>query len=329
MKGGDRVKSLDVAKGIGIVLVVVGHIHSQFHIDLQPAYRVITLFHVPLFFFISGIFYNEMTPLGSFVRKKFVRLFIPYLFINVVFWGAEAIFERLPFVQFNWHQLLLAVFGLEPVHNSLAGPSWFILVLFRICVMYKVIQIVTFNKKWIIALISVAFATVGFLSSADSLLIRQTFVALPYLCFGHIVGPLLKRENGTTHMALKLLSLVVAMLALAILSKNQNTDMAVNIYGNIPVFITGSIMGTIAVIILSQMIEAHSASFTHFLSFVGQNTMTILLWHMFFMKIVFTVFRNAIQNDIVISTVAVILSLILSCYLSQLYSIAKKRLWSR
>lgn len=323
----DRVKSIDVAKGIGIVLVVAGHIHSQFHIDLQPAYNIITLFHVPLFFFISGIFYNESTPFTTFVIKKIPRLFIPYLFVNILFWGADAMYERLPLAQLDWHHLLFAICGLEPVRNSLAGPSWFILVLFRICIIYKAIQIVTGNRKCIMALISLIFATVGFAISYDHFLIRQTLIALPYLCLGHIAGPVIKQN--ALHGIGKVVTLSVSVLLLAILSKNQYTDMSVNMYGHIPNFIIGSVIGTVAIIIFSQIIDASSSSVTRFCSFIGQNTLTILLWHMLFMKLILAVLGEIISSNMVVSIIAVVLAIFLSCLLGQLYSFAKQRVWSR
>lgn len=42
----------DIVKGIGIILVVVGHLYWDFT-------RYIYLFHLPLFFFVSGYLYNE------------------------------------------------------------------------------------------------------------------------------------------------------------------------------------------------------------------------------------------------------------------------------
>ena len=42
----------NIVKGIGIILVVVGHLYWDFT-------QFIYLFHLPLFFFVSGYLYNE------------------------------------------------------------------------------------------------------------------------------------------------------------------------------------------------------------------------------------------------------------------------------
>lgn len=50
-----------IVKGIGIILMVIGHASSPFH-------DFIYLFHMPLFFMISGFFFN---PEKIFKKKHF------------------------------------------------------------------------------------------------------------------------------------------------------------------------------------------------------------------------------------------------------------------
>lgn len=47
-----RNKTIDVARGIAILLVILGH--SFYTLD-EPLNKVILAFHMPLFFFISGL----------------------------------------------------------------------------------------------------------------------------------------------------------------------------------------------------------------------------------------------------------------------------------
>lgn len=53
----ERETYIDIAKGIGIILVVIGHLHGINHIIHDFFY----LFHMPLFFIISGYLYNHKT----------------------------------------------------------------------------------------------------------------------------------------------------------------------------------------------------------------------------------------------------------------------------
>ena len=50
--GEDRVVLYDIIKGIGIMLMVLGHTCGQ------PLYNWIYSFHMPLFFIVSGLFFS-------------------------------------------------------------------------------------------------------------------------------------------------------------------------------------------------------------------------------------------------------------------------------
>jgi fucose 4-O-acetylase-like acetyltransferase len=64
-------ESIAEIKGVAILLVVLGHLTSP----LGPA---IFSFHIPLFFFLGGIFIKAEHGLPAFLRKNFIRLMLPY-----------------------------------------------------------------------------------------------------------------------------------------------------------------------------------------------------------------------------------------------------------
>lgn len=51
----ERDKSIDIARGLAIILVVVGHSGIN-----QYFWNLIYFFHMPLFFFISGCFFRPL-----------------------------------------------------------------------------------------------------------------------------------------------------------------------------------------------------------------------------------------------------------------------------
>jgi acyltransferase len=71
----ERLNTYDIAKGIGIILVVLGH--TATHIGLE---KVIYQFHMPLFFILSGIFFkeNDVQFPQAFIINKVRRLYVPY-----------------------------------------------------------------------------------------------------------------------------------------------------------------------------------------------------------------------------------------------------------
>jgi fucose 4-O-acetylase-like acetyltransferase len=82
-----RIEYIDIARGIGILLVVLGH--NDFSLVSPFAYKVIYSFHMPLFFFLSGYFLNTAVGFWSFFKKRFNALIKPYWFtIFLIYFGA-------------------------------------------------------------------------------------------------------------------------------------------------------------------------------------------------------------------------------------------------
>lgn len=78
-----RLQHLDVAKGIGIAFVVLGH--NWITLDEKgELFRVIFSFHMPLFFFLSGILFKPAQPLGDLVRSKAQSLLKPYALASLI-----------------------------------------------------------------------------------------------------------------------------------------------------------------------------------------------------------------------------------------------------
>lgn len=84
----ERLTYLDVAKGIGILLVVIGHVYA-FNRQIVDRFFVIWLysFHMPLFFIISGmlIAYKDEKDIWKFVKKRIKGILIPYVFFSIFF----------------------------------------------------------------------------------------------------------------------------------------------------------------------------------------------------------------------------------------------------
>ena len=74
-----RLTWVDIAKGIGIALVVVGHDFAEStSINALWTRDVIYLFHMPLFFIVSGYF-AKAGPVAPYARQRLHALLVPYL----------------------------------------------------------------------------------------------------------------------------------------------------------------------------------------------------------------------------------------------------------
>lgn len=84
-----RNTQIDVLRGLGILFVVIGHNWIVLK-DKDYAFQVIYAFHMPLFFYISGIFLSGNENLFSAVKRRSSSLLKPYLsvcvFVSFLYW---------------------------------------------------------------------------------------------------------------------------------------------------------------------------------------------------------------------------------------------------
>lgn len=73
---------IDILKGIGIILMVVGHSGAPKIVN-----DIIFSFHMPLFFIASGWFFNEacLDNKKTYTTKKINTLYLPYLKWSICF----------------------------------------------------------------------------------------------------------------------------------------------------------------------------------------------------------------------------------------------------
>jgi polysaccharide biosynthesis protein PslL len=117
---------IDIAKGVGILCVVGGHIFSG------PLREAFFLFHMPLFFFLSGIlFYPRANRRGFFTRKS-IHLLIPYfsyliiVFIPRFYHASLSVTTNTDYAR---DTLALMAIGGSDLKGT-AGVFWFITCLF-------------------------------------------------------------------------------------------------------------------------------------------------------------------------------------------------------
>lgn len=145
-------KQIDIAKGIGICLVVLGHCSTK------NVTHFIYLFHMPLFFMIAGYLFNDKNlqkPKEFFIRKV-KRLYLTYLvyevvftllrnyFINVGFYSTDYKYVDKYINDLNKKETLKVILqdiflaGREP----LVGTLWFIVSLIFVIVMFYIISLI-------------------------------------------------------------------------------------------------------------------------------------------------------------------------------------------
>lgn len=96
-----RTGYIDIAKGIGILLVVLGHNALVSRFSLLLIYS----FHMPLFFFLSGFFFNASIPFLELLNKRFHGLLKPYFFTIFLIYFFYVSFGKLSLETSLWRMI--------------------------------------------------------------------------------------------------------------------------------------------------------------------------------------------------------------------------------
>ncbi len=129
---------IDVLKGIGILCVVYGHV-------IYAPY--VYLFHVPLFFLVSGFLFTPGRSVVSYFKKSTKRLMLPYAVYIVALNCLDLRYSLAHGSYFPWTELLLGG-GMLPDHVC---PLWFLPVLWMSLNLFNVLSRMPFSLWWLLA----------------------------------------------------------------------------------------------------------------------------------------------------------------------------------
>lgn len=150
-----RLDYIDIAKSLGMLTIIWGHIVHE-----GWSNQIVYAFHIPLFFFLSGMVFNasKYHTVGELIRKRVKTLLIPYLIFSLITWALWVGMRVASHDSTNYWYPLLQTFIAQGSAGFLRHnlPLWFVTCLFVVEVMYYYI-----NKlpKWgaIISFVTCSF----------------------------------------------------------------------------------------------------------------------------------------------------------------------------
>ncbi|MBM7661608.1 fucose 4-O-acetylase-like acetyltransferase [Bacillus mesophilus] len=141
----NRLKWMDIAKGIGIILVVLGHSIPQIAIYIY-------WFHMPLFFFLSGYLHKQK---GDFVSKKVASLLVPYVVYLLTLTLVRYLHYGVPSVKRIQLDMERFIFGGQEL-GGFYTVFWYITCLLFTSILFYVL--LNFIKKESILLLTIIFS---------------------------------------------------------------------------------------------------------------------------------------------------------------------------
>lgn len=346
MTESNRIDYLDMAKGIGILLVIIGHISYV----SEPVRQYISSFHMPLFFVISGILlYYKQEETGSlrdFVGRKFKGLMIPYYFFSLCVLLIES--ARIIWKNANtWENVLRQAFQ----SLCLQGVSvlWFLPALFIAEIVFLCLR-KNFKSLWTVVFLIV----LCFVTYCGSLFVQEHFGAsgnlkaelcydvlsmffrnlfcVSFVGIGYYFAFLWLDRNGSWRTELPL-TIILFVFTGVILKLNGAVDLRGMNLGILLWFIIGGCLGSVFVILLCRLLTKVQIKFLHrVLIFLGCNSLLIMVTHLDF-RVLYVSIRlaeglqeNLLKSNVLFCTSIVIFVILIECAIIFFANLFKKKL---
>ena len=286
-----RIQYIDIAKGIGILLVVLGHNDLQAYHPML--HRFIYAFHMALFFFLSGIFFKPERPFKEIFARRFSGLMKPLIFIILFIYSVSVLFGKMSFAAAGG-RLLKSLYMTGPYLNWV--QLWFLPVLFLINIyaffFYRGANFLPKNwMRWIVLVITLWIGTLwlpymwtfDFMLFGRSLSVYGLPASLDLVLLGgfyFILAREMYRHLPESFFASKITFFAsAAALFGMVFTLDIPVDFNMRLYTSWTLNTIEAIAGIIFILSLSRQIELYSERATRFFSYIGSLTLSILIFH--------------------------------------------------
>lgn len=194
-----RIEFLDLAKGICIILVVVFHICAFYKVQ-TPAADFFKAFRMPLYFFLSGLFFKTYSGFWNFCKRKTNKLLIPfffwYLLCSVCISLLVCHYFGVKLDQAGSCTLLGSLTNFIVRENFANSAIWFLLCLFEVNILFYIVLLIS-ERFFHSSIVSICIMTImcgclgitlGLMHINLPMYIDSSMSALPFFVFGYIIN---------------------------------------------------------------------------------------------------------------------------------------------
>ena len=303
-----RDTSISIAKGVAIILMVMGHTEGPWWVI-----NFIYLFHMPLFFVTAGYFWSKrsLEQPWDYCRRHFQGLYVPMVTWSVVFLLLHNFWFQIGLRNEQWgnweggvthpytlhsalQRLVHIVFSMAGYDEFLLGAFWFFRALLVVSILFLVLYMVLQRPlkrlgDWSVApailLLAMGFAAlkIGFNLKVTTIVqggIRETWGIL-FFAFGVIY----RRYESyiPKHWALSLVYLAILVTGTCL--RWHGMVLTPKLQDVLTLPLTG-IVGFMLTHNVSTWLSHRDWSVKRALAYVGDNTLYIFIFHILAFKIV-------------------------------------------
>ena len=273
---------IDIAKGIAIICIILGHL------GINNINRVVFTFHVPIFFMITGYFINKKYTIKEFIINKFKRLIVPYfitsfviillsLFSLKIYYGVN-ILNKLGAKE--W--LIAAIYGAGDNHIFLGynfkaiGAIWFLWASFWASILLR--SSLEFKKEYRILFITVLFL-IGYYTSKIiwlPLSIQAGFCATLFMYVGYLINIYFEKYKNIYYKYKKFIIIISFIIWLQFIYNFKSFWLVHCDIGRGVVDIIGCLCACYCTMLLSKIINQKTKIIYKILYFYGKYSLLIL-----------------------------------------------------
>lgn len=230
-----RLPYMDIAKGVGILCVIVGHMGNKM------LNQIIFSFHMPLFFVIGGYFLSEKQSAADIFVKRLKQLLKPYIItcIAVIFINTSKSILKCIFNKATWQLTIdeflkwgsAALYGVGALPKSSIkitpiGAVWFLLAMIWGSFLTKYAQERRYPTLWVMGISLFGYVSSKFIWLPWS--IQSAMTATVFM----FIGTVLKKSNVLLVAKKTFLAVVMMIWVNEIIYGDPNLSIARNFYPN-------------------------------------------------------------------------------------------------
>lgn len=313
----ERIEFVDLTKGICIILVVMTHVGGVF--NQMDSHHMISSFRMPLYFFISGIFFKSYEGFWGFLIRKINKLIVPFIFFYLgAFLAKYIVWELMPGafqLPVSWSDLLVIFHKHDLIDFN--PPIWFLVALFNCNIIFYLIHSLRdkhLPSMFILSLlIGVAGFTLGKLRIELPLYIDVAMSALPF----YVGGFWIRRYNFflKPHRFDKLIPVFILTAIIVMYFTASELGMRTNSYdGNLLQTYTAAFAGVLAIMLIGKRFKR-----APIISYLGRYSVITLGVHAFVLHFCRKFFDKFIHIEWLLDITLLVTVLAISLLLTPLF----------
>lgn len=285
-----RIAYIDIAKGLGILVIVLAHNDLAGH---HPTlYKFIYAFHIPLFFFLSGMFFRPERAFGETARRRFNTLLKPYLFTIFLIYLGEAAFSKMTFPVI-WGRILKSMYATGWYIDWV--QLWFIPHLFAAALFAWLAWRLIFGRvpwdwlRWLLmfAMLAAGVFTMPYFWPFTAPIVGGEYYGLPFSLdlvlasgFFFLAGYEVNQKPLEQFFASPLvLAGTFGLLLTMILLLPPTLDFNTRTYPSLWVNTAEALLGIAMILSLARNLEKWSEKLANVFRYFGRISLVILIFH--------------------------------------------------